>query len=461
MAAATGKGSQTSDRARTGAQTSEPRPTERHPDRAAAGNGRRGVRGTPRFEAVQSVTRWSVVEPLISLHLDDRLTVEISCVALVRCSTHTGNERASFRPARIATCRVAAEFVVRLQARSRGRPHHVEVTPPQSLPPTRSPAAQPRRPASPAAVATRQEARPPRGTVRSKSRTSSAAAPPRHRAEPVPPRAPAKLRELATPRVTSSTTPAQEVAGAARRRGDHLRPRDQPGAVRGERAAKLRSIASITKVMTALVFLESDCPTSRQPVTVERADVYPRVDDLPARRLYGHRRRPAAPPAHRLGQRRRAGARPRISPYGTAGFHRADERKGRRARPREDPLRRHRRACCSANVSSAYDMARLIALRRRRRAHRHASCARRGYTVCRPDAARSTSTAPTAWCATGRTRGAGRQDRLHQQLRLLPGHARAAAADRPPGGGSGAGRQDRTPGGSPRPSTSTTGSAST
>ncbi len=49
-----------------------------------------------------------------------------------------------------------------------------------------------------------------------------------------------------------------------------------------ENAQDKRSIASITKVMTALVFLE-DNPDLAREITIERSDVYRRVHDLPAR----------------------------------------------------------------------------------------------------------------------------------------------------------------------------------
>ena len=80
-----------------------------------------------------------------------------------------------------------------------------------------------------------------------------------------------------------------------------------------------RSIASITKVMTAVVFLENS-PDLSDTVVVERVRRPRRVDHLSPRRLQGDQGRPAAPDADRVRQRRRARAGPRVSPYGSAGF---------------------------------------------------------------------------------------------------------------------------------------------
>ena len=49
-----------------------------------------------------------------------------------------------------------------------------------------------------------------------------------------------------------------------------------------------RSIASITKVMTALVFLESGAPLD-QMVTVQRSDVVARLHHVSSQRLQAHR----------------------------------------------------------------------------------------------------------------------------------------------------------------------------
>ena len=117
-------------------------------------------------------------------------------------------------------------------------------------------------------------------------------------------------------------------------------------------AQEERSIASITKVMTALVFLESGMPLST-PVTVQRADVYRAsttylragynvtADDLLNLLLIGS-------------DNAAARALARVSPYGAVRLHRSDESEGRRARPREDALR--------GSVGAARDQ-RLVRLR--------------------------------------------------------------------------------------------------
>ena len=87
-----------------------------------------------------------------------------------------------------------------------------------------------------------------------------------------------------------------------------------------ENAQDQRSIASITKIMTAAVFLEDDPDLTRE-VVVQRADV------LSASTTYlraGYKvtnERPAAPAADCLRQRRRASACPRLAAR-LAGLHR-------------------------------------------------------------------------------------------------------------------------------------------
>lgn len=119
-----------------------------------------------------------------------------------------------------------------------------------------------------------------------------------------------------------------------------------------------RSIASITKVMTALVFLESDVPLST-PVSIARADVYRAsttylragyqvtADDLMNLLLVGS-------------DNAAARALARISSFGASGFV---DRMNQKAA--ELGLERTRYAdpsgLLASNVSSAYDMARLIA----------------------------------------------------------------------------------------------------
>ena len=104
-----------------------------------------------------------------------------------------------------------------------------------------------------------------------------------------------------------------------------------------------RSIASITKVMTAIVFLEN-ATRPHDAGQIERSDVRARVDDLSARQRRRHAERSAAPAADRLGQRRGPGAGARVA-VRLRGLHRADEREGGRTRPRAHALRRIRPAC--------------------------------------------------------------------------------------------------------------------
>lgn len=123
-------------------------------------------------------------------------------------------------------------------------------------------------------------------------------------------------------------------------------------------AQDTRSIASITKVMTALVFLESGTPLST-PVTVQRGDVfhasttYLRAgyvvssEDLLHLLLIGS-------------DNAAARALARTSPYGAAGFvERMNEKAaelGLESTRYADPS-----GLLASNVASAYDMARLIA----------------------------------------------------------------------------------------------------
>jgi D-alanyl-D-alanine endopeptidase (penicillin-binding protein 7) len=119
-----------------------------------------------------------------------------------------------------------------------------------------------------------------------------------------------------------------------------------------------RSIASITKVMTALVFLESDTPLSTE-VTVQRSDVY-RASTTYLRAGY---KVTAEDLLHLLligSDNAAARALARTSIYGASGF--IDEMNdkalelGLESTHYEDPS-----GLLAANVASAYDMARLIA----------------------------------------------------------------------------------------------------
>ena len=164
-----------------------------------------------------------------------------------------------------------------------------------------------------------------------------------------PPRAPA-ARSWRAP----APPPARASSASCRRRGSRVDEfgREVPdvraeaaiiynpetGEVLWENHSKdQRSIASITKVMTALVFLESGAPLD-QMVTVQRSDVVARLDHVSPQRLQAHRRRSAEPAAGRVRQRRgpRAGAR---LADGLRRLHRADERERAGARAREHGLR--------------------------------------------------------------------------------------------------------------------------
>ena len=120
-----------------------------------------------------------------------------------------------------------------------------------------------------------------------------------------------------------------------------------------------RSIASITKVMTATVFLENN-PDFTSSVTVERSDVFQastthlRVNDRVTVDDLMHLLLIASDNAA-------ARALARVSPYGTDGFvHRMNEKAaelGLQSTAYADPS-----GLLNDNVSSAYDMARLITL---------------------------------------------------------------------------------------------------
>ena len=125
-----------------------------------------------------------------------------------------------------------------------------------------------------------------------------------------------------------------------------------------EHSQDKRSIASITKVMTAVVFSETD-PDPNEQVTIERSDVYAAstthlranyvvtVDDLMHLLLISS-------------DNAAARALARVSPWGSAGFvQRMNEKAvelGLQSTSYADPS-----GLDAANVSSAYDMARLIA----------------------------------------------------------------------------------------------------
>jgi D-alanyl-D-alanine endopeptidase (penicillin-binding protein 7) len=117
-----------------------------------------------------------------------------------------------------------------------------------------------------------------------------------------------------------------------------------------------RSIASITKVMTATVFLEND-PDVAQPVVVERGDVF----QASTTHLRVNDRVTADDLLLIASDNAAARALARISPYGSEGFVRRMNEKanelGLESTSYADPS-----GLLSDNVSSAYDMARLITL---------------------------------------------------------------------------------------------------
>jgi serine-type D-Ala-D-Ala endopeptidase (penicillin-binding protein 7) len=126
-----------------------------------------------------------------------------------------------------------------------------------------------------------------------------------------------------------------------------------------ENAQSQRSIASITKVMTATVFLEND-PDLSQQVTVARSDVF----QASTTHLRANDKVTADDLLHLVliaSDNAAARALARISPYGSEGFvQRMNEKAaelGLETTSYADPS-----GLLSENVSSAYDLARLITL---------------------------------------------------------------------------------------------------
>ena len=126
-----------------------------------------------------------------------------------------------------------------------------------------------------------------------------------------------------------------------------------------ENSQDQRSIASITKVMTAAVFLENQ-PDLTQPVTIGRSDVYRASTTF----LRANDKITVGDLMHLLlipSDNAAARALARISPYGSEGFIRRMNEKaaelGLVSTHYADPS-----GLLSENVSSAYDMARLITL---------------------------------------------------------------------------------------------------
>jgi D-alanyl-D-alanine endopeptidase (penicillin-binding protein 7) len=123
-------------------------------------------------------------------------------------------------------------------------------------------------------------------------------------------------------------------------------------------AQEERSIASITKVMTALVFLESGMPLST-PATIQRADVY-RASTTYVRAGYQVTAEDLLNLLMIGSDNAAARALARISPYGASGFiDRMNQKAAELGLDKThyaDPS-----GLLASNVSSAYDMARLIA----------------------------------------------------------------------------------------------------
>ena len=124
-----------------------------------------------------------------------------------------------------------------------------------------------------------------------------------------------------------------------------------------ENSQSQRSIASITKVMTATVFLENN-PDLTQPVTIGRSDVF----QASTTRLHGSDHVTVDDLLHLLliaSDNAAARALARVSPYGSDGFVQRMNGKaaelGLESTHYADPS-----GLLSENVSSAYDMARLI-----------------------------------------------------------------------------------------------------
>jgi D-alanyl-D-alanine endopeptidase (penicillin-binding protein 7) len=124
-----------------------------------------------------------------------------------------------------------------------------------------------------------------------------------------------------------------------------------------ENSQSQRSIASITKVMTATVFLEND-PDLTEPVTIARSDVF----QASTTHLHANDKVTTDDLLHLLliaSDNAAARALARVSPQGSEGFIRRMNEKsaelGLETTHYADPS-----GLLSENVSSAYDMARLI-----------------------------------------------------------------------------------------------------
>jgi D-alanyl-D-alanine endopeptidase (penicillin-binding protein 7) len=161
-----------------------------------------------------------------------------------------------------------------------------------------------------------------------------------------------------------------------------------------ENSQSQRSIASITKVMTATVFLESN-PDPSQVVTIERSDVY----QASTTKLRANDRVTLDDLLHLLlspSDNAAARALARVSPQGSAGFISRMNSKaaemGLTSTHYADPS-----GLLSDNVSSAYDMAKLIS---------HASADERISSIMRtPEYTVHTATRAMTFRSTNRLLG--------------------------------------------------------
>ncbi len=165
-----------------------------------------------------------------------------------------------------------------------------------------------------------------------------------------------ELRELTTPRYTLDAL-GEEVPDVRAEAAIIYNPETNE-VLWESNAREERSIASITKVMTALVFLESDVPLTT-PVTVQRADVY-RASTTYLRAGYNVTAEDLLNLLLVGSDNAAARALSRISPFGASGFVDRMNQKaaelGLQKTHYADPS-----GLLATNVSSAYDMARLIA----------------------------------------------------------------------------------------------------
>ena len=203
-------------------------------------------------------------------------------------------------------------------------------------------------------------------------------------------------------RRTSSATLRQPGAGRPRRGRHHLQPADRR-VLWEENSHDQRSIASLTKIMTAVTFVADD-PDLTQRVAVTRADML-HASTTYLRRASPDARRPAAPDAHRVGQRGRARARAHVGRR-HGGVRRPHERDGGPPRPDQHALRRSVRPRPEQHVVGLRPLAphrvRLVG-----RAARRRSCAPPS-TRCTRASGRFRSTARTSCSARTSTCAAAR-----------------------------------------------------